>query len=59
VNYVVNSAGALARPVKETDGTLFCSDAPGFTLCSADASAIRFFFINHKGETIYRYSIVK
>jgi hypothetical protein len=56
---VVNSAGALARPVKETDGTLFCSDAPGFTLCSADASAIRFFFINHKGETIYRYSIVK
>ncbi|MDR0575401.1 MAG: metallophosphoesterase [Tannerella sp.] len=59
VNYVVNSAGALARPVRKTDGTVFCSEDPGFTLCSVDASAIRFFFINHKGETIYKYSIIK
>jgi hypothetical protein len=57
VHYVVNSAGSLARPVKATDGTLFCSGDPGFTLCSADTSAFRFFFINQKGETIYRYAL--
>jgi hypothetical protein len=57
VNYIVNSAGSLSRPVKKTDGTLFCSGDPGFTLCSIDATAIRFFFINHKGETVYSYII--
>jgi hypothetical protein len=59
VNYVVNSACSLSRPAKKTDGTLFCSGDPGFTLCSIDAAAIRFFFINHKGETIYSYTIVQ
>jgi hypothetical protein len=57
VNYVVNSAGSLSRPAKETEGTLFCSGDPGFTLCSIDATAIRFFFINHKGEIVYSYTI--
>jgi hypothetical protein len=59
VNYVVNSAGSLSRPVKETDGTIFCSEDPEFTLRSVDSSAIRFFFINHKGETIYNYTVTK
>ncbi|MDR1130652.1 MAG: metallophosphoesterase [Prevotellaceae bacterium] len=57
VNYVVNSAGSLSRPAEKTDGTVFCSGDPGFTLCSIDAGAIRFFFINHRGETIYSYTI--
>jgi hypothetical protein len=57
VNYVVNSAGSLARPAKAMEGTQFCSGDPGFTLCSADASAFRFFFINGEGKTIYRYAI--
>ncbi|MDR2057786.1 MAG: metallophosphoesterase [Dysgonamonadaceae bacterium] len=59
VNYVVNSAGSLARPVKAIEGTQFCSGDPGFTLCSVDTSAFRFFFINQKGKTIYRYSIMR
>jgi hypothetical protein len=57
VNYVVNSSGSLARPAKAMDGTQFCSGVSGFTLCSADAGAFRFFFINGKGETIYSYTI--
>jgi hypothetical protein len=59
VNYVVNSAASLSRPVKAMEGTLFCSGDPGFTLCSADADAFRFFFINQKGKTIYNYIITK
>jgi hypothetical protein len=57
VNYVVNSSGSLARPAKAMEGTLFCSGESGFTLCSADAGAFRFFFINGKGETVYSCSI--
>ncbi|GHT76923.1 acid phosphatase [Bacteroidia bacterium] len=59
VNYVVNSSGSLARPVKPVDGTVFCSPDPGFTICSVDNQAFKFFFINHKGEEIYHYSIRK
>jgi 3',5'-cyclic AMP phosphodiesterase CpdA len=57
VSYVVNSAGSLARAVRATEGTLFCSPDPGFTLCSASADEFRFFFINHKGKSIYSYAI--
>jgi hypothetical protein len=59
VNYVVNSAGSLSRPVKATEGTQFCSGEPGFTICSADAEAFRFFFINQEGKVIYSYAISK
>lgn len=57
VSYVVNSAGSLARAVKPTEGTKFCSSDPGFTLCSAGANEFRFFFINHRGKIIYSYAI--
>lgn len=29
IDYVVNSSASLARPVKQTDGTVFCSSADG------------------------------
>ena len=59
VNYVVNSSGSLSRKVKAVEGTLFCSPDAGFTVCSADNRSFRFFFINHKGETIYSYKVLK
>lgn len=59
VNYVVNSAGSLSRPVKTIEGTLFCSPDPGFTICSVNNQAFKFFFINHKGKNIYSYTISK
>ncbi|MDR0687638.1 MAG: metallophosphoesterase [Prevotellaceae bacterium] len=59
VSYVVNSAGSLARSVTPLPDTKFCSSDPGFTLCSASADAFRFYFINHRGETIYSYAISK
>lgn len=59
VNYVVNSAGSLARKVKSVEGTQYCSPDPGFTVCSVDKNTLSFYFINHKGESIYNYSIKK
>lgn len=59
VEYVVNSAGSLARKVKATEGTRFCSPEAGFAVCSLTGKQLSFYFINGKGETIYNYKITK
>ncbi len=59
VNYIVNSSASQSRNVNKTDGTLFCNPDPGFTLCSVTKKNFSFSFINHKGETIYKYILRK
>jgi len=59
VEYIVNSAAALSRPVKETEGTVFCSPDPGFTVCSVSADTFTFSFVNQEGKVIYEYSLNK
>ena len=59
VNYIVNSSASQSRNVNKTDGTLFCNPNPGFTLCSVTKKNFTFSFIDHKGETIYRYILKK
>lgn len=56
VDYVVNSAGSLARKVKAIDGTKFCSSDAGFTLFSLSDDAITFYMLNGKGEVVYQYT---
>lgn len=56
VDYVVNSAGSLARKVEPVDGTQFCSDNAGFTLFSLADSSVTFYMMNGKGEVIYQYT---
>ncbi|MDR0547356.1 MAG: metallophosphoesterase [Dysgonamonadaceae bacterium] len=59
VEYVVNSAGSLARKVAATDGTVFCSDKAGFTFCSATDSEFRFTFVDGVGTAVYSYGVEK
>ncbi len=59
VEYVVNSAASLSRPVQPIEGTLFCSPDPGFTVCSVTSGTFTFSLVNHTGEVIYRYSLSK
>jgi predicted phosphodiesterase len=59
VNYIVNSSASESRKVNNTDGTIFCNPDPGFTVCSVTGENFTFYFINHKGETIYKYMITK
>jgi len=59
VNYIVNSSASQSRAVKNTDGTLFCNPNPGFSLCSVTRENFNFSFIDHKGETVYKYAINK
>ena len=56
VDYVVNSAGSLARKVQPIDGTRFCSDNAGFTLFSLSDAEISFYMINGKGKILYQYT---
>jgi Icc-related predicted phosphoesterase len=59
VNYIVNASACEARKVNKTDGTLFCKDDPGFTVCSVTAETFSFSFINNKGETVYNHTLKK
>jgi hypothetical protein len=59
VQYVVNSAGSLARDVEQIEGTQYCSPDPGFSICSLSDDRLVFYFINHKGKCIYQYAVSK
>ena len=54
VNYIINSSASAARTVQAIDGTVFCSDNPGFTVFTVSTDSVWFSFVNHTGETIYR-----
>ena len=56
VDYLVNSSGSLARPVKAIAGTQFCSSNEGFTLVNVADNLLTFYLINDKGEIIYQFS---
>lgn len=52
-DYIVNSAGSLARKVKPVEGTQFCSPEPGFSVCSADKKELNLRMIDKKGNILY------
>ena len=53
IDYVVNTSASLARPVKETTGTVFCSPADGFSVISATKKQLRMYMIDKDGNTIH------
>jgi len=59
VHYVVNSSASQSRPVKEIEGTLFCNPDPGYSVFSVSADSVRFYFVNHTGEKVYRSAVGK
>lgn len=56
VNYIVNSSGSGARKVAATEGTQFCSDKSGFSICSVRDNEFVIYFIDKDGNEIYSYS---
>jgi len=59
VNYVVNSSASQSRPVKEIEGTVFCNPDPGYSVFTVSADSVRFCFVNHTGEKVYRNAVGK
>lgn len=53
IDYVVNTSGALTRKPKKTEGTVFCSDAPGFSVLTADKNNLRLHLLNKDGHIIH------
>ncbi len=53
IDYVVNTSASLARPVKETTGTVFCSSDDGFSVISATKKQLRMYMIDKDGNTIH------
>lgn len=53
IDYVVNTSGSLTRTPKEMDGTIFCDDAPGFSVLTADKKNLRLNMLDKDGKTIH------
>lgn len=59
VDYIVNSSGSGARKVASIEGTQFCSDKSGFSICSVTNSKFSIYFIDKDGNEIYSYNKTK
>ena len=59
INYWVNSAAALSRPVQPTDGTRWCNGATGFTVISANKQQLTLYAINKEGKILYTLPVKK
>ncbi|HJD52225.1 MAG TPA: metallophosphoesterase [Candidatus Avibacteroides avistercoris] len=53
IDYVVNSSGSLSREVKPVDGTVFCSDATGYSLITVNKDEIDLHMIDRDGKVIH------
>lgn len=56
VNYIVNSSASLSRTVEAIEGTRFCSDKSGFSICSVTNNKFTIYFIDKDGNEIYSYA---
>lgn len=55
IDYVVNTSGSLSRPdVKPTDGTVFCSGVPGFSVLTATPKTLTLSMIDNNGNVIHQ-----
>jgi len=56
IDYFVNTAGSSVRDVAKNNMTVFAASSPGFSIISATKDFLSIYFINIRGETIYKYT---
>lgn len=56
VDYIVNTAGSLARDVEAIEGTQFCAGVEGFSVLSMSATSLIINFYDFRGKEIYSYT---
>lgn len=52
-DYITNSSGSLSRKVKPTEGTVFCSPQPGFSIVSVSPKALELRMIDKTGKMLH------
>ena len=55
-DYIVNTSGSQTRVPAKIDGTSFCSDAPGFSVLSADKNTLNLHMLDENGNTLHTVS---
>ena len=59
IDYITNSSASLSRKVKPTDGTVFCSPEPGFSILSASPKALELRMIDKHGQVLHTVTRTK
>ena len=55
IDYIVNTSGSLSRPdVTPTDGTVFCSGVPGFSVLTATKDCLKLSLIDNNGNVVHQ-----
>ena len=55
IDYIVNTSGSLSRPdVTPTDGTVFCSGVPGFSVLTATKDGLKLSLIDNSGNVVHQ-----
>lgn len=54
IDFVVNSAGSLGRSVAATEGTVFCSPEPGFSVLTATPEKLSLSMVDKTGTVIHK-----
>lgn len=55
IDYIVNTSGSLSRPdVTPTDGTVFCSGVPGFSVLTATKEGLKLSLIDNNGNVVHQ-----
>lgn len=53
IDYVVNTSGSKTRMPEKIEGTIYCSDAPGFSVLTATEGALQLNMLDKEGNVIY------
>lgn len=53
IDYVVNTSGSKTRVPEKIEGTVFCSDAPGFSVLTADKEALNLNLLDKDGNMLH------
>lgn len=59
IDYVVNTSGSCTRVPEKIDGTVFCSDAAGFSVLTADKNSLNLNMLDSDGEVIHTVTRTK
>ena len=59
IDYIVNTSGSLSRQVKPTEGTVFCSSEPGFSVVTATPERLELRMVDKQGNVLHTVTRTK